>query len=199
MSDTRPTVNHTQDYLLVAYQEAWRQYVFEGSIGQTRNNVCLTVNAGLLAVVAAISPSLLAAHPLKQDGHEIRIGFIALGIIGIVLGLVATRLLKNWAAVTKAGRAFAILRRVQIRAIEDHIGSIPIKLGHMEHEWRKFCQDHPGQDYRPYDNQPEETVPFLPTMAGWASTLGVIDLITYLWYGIIVAGVALTVGSLAVI
>lgn len=181
--------------MLIAYQEAWRQYVFEANIAQSRSNLFLTVNAGLIAVTVAITPTFIALHPLKLGYHQVRIGLFVLGMIAVSAGIIMSRLLSHWKSVIQSGRNFMSLRRVQIRMIEHHLDSLIVKLGQMEYDWRLFSSEHPGEVYYPTPGQPDNYIPSLSAGSGWDSILRIASAITYLWYLIIVAGGAILTGA----
>ena len=120
---------------MIFYSEAWKQYIHEDQMSQSRNR--LFMNAQTIFIV--LSSAALGLW-VKIDPNERLI--IALPMILTIIAIFGFASTFAWRKVNKAGRAYLNLRWLTIRAIEEALeikGNLaPITLTRIEGDWKRL-------------------------------------------------------------
>lgn len=129
------------DWLRTLYAAAWQQYAHEDSAVETRSNIYLALNAGLLALFTAAVLGYLRlgaseARPVLADALSIVLPVFCLG-----LGAFALDMCARWSKLIRAGERYVDLRWVNALAIEKAAGMEPLGLAHLESKWRGLGTD----------------------------------------------------------
>ena len=183
-------------WLETSYVEAWRQYVHEDRLSQTRNNLYLGVQAAFVALLTAAAGFLLPLDPVVIGATRVSIGLAAFGSLAAVFAVFALLLTLPWASVTRSGMGYIRARTAVILAIEDAVGSkFPTALQQVERRWKEFSSSHPGKEYFPFldrDHLAQYSIPPYEQIGGWKSILSVIGVVRIVWalIGFIGLGVA---------
>jgi len=184
-------IHVSDDWLRLLYSEAWKQYIHEDAQGQTRMNIFLTVQAALIAILAAISKPLLDMPPKQVGSHQVYIGVGILGLVAVIIGFFSLVLGARWKSVTEAGRLYLNLRWIPIAAIEKSAQLNDINLAGLENAWRKHSKENSGTDFHPYATIAELSefrLRPLPNIRGWSAISGTITSIQILFLLIMIGG-----------
>ncbi|MET9886227.1 hypothetical protein ABZZ20_24450 [Streptomyces sp. NPDC006430] len=187
----------SQAWLSQMYAIAWQQYMHEDSLGQMRNSVFLAANAALVAVLAAVSPSLADMDPIVMRGRKFYIGLAILGLLAIVIGVFSIGIASHWGSAIKAGRAYVNLRHAVARAIEEHVNVPPIALAQVEHRWREFSMSTATGEFVPFPDifsMSDVRVRRRPKVSGWESILRTAKIVSAMGYVMCVSGTCLLIG-----
>lgn len=143
--DTSQCLPTTGGWILQLYEEAWRQYVHEDNLVQTRTKLFLIFHGVVLTVMLGMSP-FLAKWTTVFFGKKIWIGLILLGLLLYAASRLSRILSDYWRKATKAGMQYVNLRWSTILAIEKMMEKkidSEVSLAIEEDKWRKASKNAP--------------------------------------------------------
>jgi hypothetical protein len=190
----------SDEWLQEMYSLAWAQYTHEDDMGQKRDTVFVTINAALIAALAAVSPWLWRAGPVHIFHREVHLGLTVLGLLTTFFGVLAIQIDSHWRSVTKAGNAYLNLRWSIARAIEAYLNLRPIGLADAENRWQAYSKSNESADgsFNPYPDlfglEGLSLAP-RPRVSGWSSVLHIAKVLIIMWWIILASGVAVIAES----
>ena len=176
------------------YDEAWRQYVHEDNLIQSRSNVFFGILAALFAVLAAVSAPIVGIGNLTLDNFTFNLGLTLFGCLATLIGAFSFLISANWKAATEAGREYVNLRWVSAAAIERLADVESIGIATLEKKWRD--NESQGFKYYPFKDNERLLDLYIPSFSGsrgYASTIAVIRICRVLSGILIVAGLLIAV------
>lgn len=191
--------------LLKLYEEAWKQYVHEDNIGQSRTYFFLGIQAGLLALIGGIFKPILEIGTKCIFGLSINVGYLVIGTVIALSGWLLFCISGKWKKVTSGGQSYIALRWATARAIEVKLGvDDKTSLAGLEQLWKDYEID-PGkkngteQSYSPFSNDDQLKKVKIPRRipgAGWDSMMKVICMWRWSCLIIILFGIGFFVGGI---
>ncbi len=186
------------EWLRTIYAQAWSQYTHEDDLSQRRNNLYITIQAALMALLTGMSRSLLALAPADIGSYSFRLGWVILGSMFLTFSVFAILLGNYWRAVTKAGRGYLTVRWMIAHAVERTASVDGRGIAHLEDEWKRHSREK-GTPFTPFEQEGDlrryEIEP-AQQIRGWDSLLRVITVVQILWCLLFLAGAALLVTAL---
>jgi hypothetical protein len=186
-------------WLRILYNETMKLYLHEDNISQTRNTLFLSIQSGLIAVLAAITPSLLVIDPVRIIIEASSIDLFIFGLIMSLFSVVSLLILENWKAVNKAGHAHLKLRWAVIKRIE-YAAHIPEEVcpATIEDAWIKFSNNPENKESKfiPFPDVPELCDIKLDQkqkIGGWRSTEELMKIFSCLWFTLGILGLLLLI------
>lgn len=153
-------IKNRNDWLRIAYVETWKQYVHEDTSTTQRSSIFLIVQTALLATLASLSAVLIKLDPEIIGWALIPVGYGSIGLISIVFGYFALRVLAAWKGVFMAGVAYVAVRRSTALRIEREVNLDGVSLAEVEVALRLAAvQKH--KDFRPYTGTSATHMPSL--------------------------------------
>lgn len=176
-----PPARPTDDWKRLTYQHAWQQYAHEDNLAQSRTNAFLTVQGGLLLILASLTNPMLNFHRVMIGTHSVRLGPILLGSSATILALFAIVLARLWRRTAAAGDKYMHLRLDTALALEDDACLGTLGVAGRELAWKNGTLEI------------EVPMQHRNSMGGWAYLQVMSWVVTTLWSVILVAGIAVSI------
>jgi hypothetical protein len=99
-------------WLRIAYEETWRQYLHEDSLSNNRANTYFSIQSGLLILTAALIQTILGKN------IDLWLSYQLIGSLLFVIGIIVFTVSSSWRVATISGAKWRELRRMLAEAIE---------------------------------------------------------------------------------
>ena len=180
-----------QEWITLLYSEAWKQYVHEDNLGQTRTNFFISIQTAIIAIIGFISPSLYNLGTVNNLNFKLNLGLIALGGLWIIGSSFAIFILTKWAVVTKAGKEYVRFRRIQLMGLEKIAGIDNIGISTQEIEWLDKKSTY--FPFKAIESIKSISVKEIKPDSGWISIENAILCLRLIWTIILIIGIFITI------
>lgn len=167
------------EWLRLQYATAWELYRHEDQLAGSRNQVFVTIQAAVVATIAAL------AGPTTTAG-----GPYLLALLLVIASLFGLATSANWRRVTEAGRAYLWLRLMDCLAIEQWKEFAGEPLATNELRLRKAIRDG-NYSYVPAERLQVDPIVLQRARGGWASTSELALGFMILWTGTLILAIGL--------
>lgn len=117
------------------YTQGWTQYSHEDNLGQTRSKFFLGIQTAFLITLSAILRPMIFPNKGEFFFENRNLGLLIFGFMVLIISIINIIINFNWLSVTRAGRKYVQLRRLQLSALEKLAGLTEIGLASQEKEW----------------------------------------------------------------